>query len=252
MFLLILVEKGSIWVWKQISEQWSLIWAKSHHTGLEVLIPIFDLFFRQNRGENRYLAMALPSGYYIKNADGTTSGPFYETQQPVVYMAPVVSSPAPAAYVLPGQSMVGTMPMAATGSGYFPKSVQEAWDNHFDAFGKQDLEKILLDYDQSSIAKIYNNADGSKREFTGLAGIREMFTELFADLPDLKTLEAPVVEVDEPGKTVFLVWKCPGCGFTTATDTFVFGPDFKIKRQNIVITKETKEKTKTKKSGMCA
>mmetsp|Transcript_67275 Transcript_67275/g.82434 ORF Transcript_67275/g.82434 Transcript_67275/m.82434 type:complete len:176 (-) Transcript_67275:14-541(-) len=169
--------------------------------------------------------------------------------------SPVVSSPSPVAYSVPTQPPVAGVPMAgvptATGS-YFPKSVQEAWDNHFDAFGKQDLEKIMLDYDQSSIAKVYNNADASKKEFTGLAGIRDMFTHLFEDLHDLKTLEAPVVEVDEPGKTVFLVWKCPGCGFTTATDTFVFGPDFKIKRQNIVITKEAaKAKEKVKKSGMC-
>ena len=201
--------------------------------------------------------MALPGGYYIKNADGTTSGPFYDTQHPMP--VPYMQSPSPAAYVLPQTAMpapaMPAMPaMACAGSqgSYFPKSVQEAWDNHFDAFGKQDLEKILLDYDQSSIAKIYNNADSSKKEFTGLAGIREMFTELFHDLHDLKTLEAPVVEVDEPGRTVFLIWACPGCGFTTATDTFVFGPDFKIKRQNVVITKALKEKAKTKKSGMCA
>ena len=192
--------------------------------------------------------MALPGGYYIKNPDGSLSGPFYEQQSPV-YTPSVMSAPSP----LP--QAVAAAPMPGTGD-YFPKSVQEAWDNHFGAFGKQDVEKILLDYDQSSIAKVYNNVDGSKKEFTGIAGIREMFTELFGDLPDLKTLEAPIVEVDEPGKTVFLVWKCPGCGFSTATDTFVFGPDFKIKRQNIVVTKEAKEakeaKAKTKKSGMCA
>lgn len=196
--------------------------------------------------------MALPGGYYVKNPDGSLSGPFYEQQPSPVYTPSVMSAPSP----LP-QAVAAAPLVPATGA-YFPKSVQEAWDNHFDAFGKQDVEKILLDYDQSSIAKVYNNVDGSKKEFTGIAGIREMFTELFGDLPDLKTLEAPIVEVDEPGKTVFLIWKCPGCGFNTATDTFVFGPDFKIKRQNIVVTKEGKEKeakegkAKTKKSGMCA
>ena len=196
--------------------------------------------------------MALPGGYYVKNPDGSLSGPFYEQQPSPVYTPSVMSAPSP----LP-QAVAAAPLMPGTGA-YFPKSVQEAWDNHFDAFGKQDVEKILLDYDQSSIAKVYNNVDGSKKEFTGIAGIREMFTELFGDLPDLKTLEAPIVEVDEPGKTVFLIWKCPGCGFNTATDTFVFGPDFKIKRQNIVVTKEGKEKeakegkAKTKKSGMCA
>eukprot|EP00434_Breviolum_minutum_P028828 symbB.v1.2.025500.t2/scaffold2452.1/size150514/1 len=202
---------------------------------------------RLNRSLFSPASMALPGGYYVKNPDGSLSGPFYEQQPSPVYTPSVMSAPSP----LP-QAVAAAPLMPATGA-YFPKSVQEAWDNHFDAFGKQDVEKILLDYDQSSIAKVYNNVDGSKKEFTGIAGIREMFTELFGDLPDLKTLEAPIVEVDEPGKTVFLIWKCPGCGFNTATDTFVFGPDFKIKRQNIVVTKEGKEngakeaKAKTKK-----
>merc|ERR1712084_202011 len=70
-------------------------------------------------------------------------------------------------------------------------------------------------------------------------GIRKMFTNLFGDLKDLATLSAPVINVDEKEKQVFLVWKCPGCGYDTATDTFIFGNDFKIVRQNIVVTKRT-------------
>ena len=58
---------------------------------------------------------------------------------------------------------------------------------------------------------------------------------------------AEVADVDEVGKTVFLVWECPGCGYYTATDTFVFGPDNKIKRQNIVVTKGAPEKSKKSK-----
>merc|ERR1719188_1266950 len=113
-----------------------------------------------------------------------------------------------------------------------------ARDNHFEAFGKQDLDKIMLDYDETSVARVYDNTTGQKTEFRGTAMIRQMFTNLFADLKDLATLDAPVVDVEEDAKQVFLIWKCPGCGYKTATDTFIFGPDFKIQRQNIVVTKE--------------
>ena len=141
-------------------------------------------------------------------------------------------------------SVVPCQAVPAETTEYAATSVQAAWDNHFEAFGEQDLEKIMLDYDETSIAKVYNSVDGSKTDFVGVQEIREMFTKLFEDLFDLKTLEAPVVEVDESRKTVFLVWKCPGCGFATATDTFVFGPDFKIKSQHIVVAREAvKDKT---------
>merc|ERR1712176_585177 len=137
----------------------------------------------------------------------------------------------------PMQSLRGTSVMHA----YEPSNVADAWQNHFDAFGAQDVEKIALDYDDTSRVTVYNNVDGSKSVFTGLEEIKGMFTGLFKDLSDLSTLAAPVIDVDEtPGKggQVFLVWKCPGCGYDTATDTFIFGSDLKIKFQNIVVTKK--------------
>jgi len=121
--------------------------------------------------------------------------------------------------------------------GYMPTSVQAAWDNHFEAFGKQDLVNIMLDYDETSVARVYNFTDGSSTTFTGTAQILQMFTGLFAELRDLSTLDAPVVQVDESPKMVYLCWKCPGSGFATATETFLLGDDYKIKRQNIVLTK---------------
>lgn len=156
--------------------------------------------------------------------------------------------PSTTSYVYNYAAPVQTVVVGSTAA-YFPGSVQAAWDNHFKAFGDQDLDKIMLDYDETSVARVYNNADGKKVEFTGLTAIRGMFEQLFKDLPDLKTLEAPIIDVDAAGNQVFLVWKCPGCGFDTATDTFIFGPDFKIKRQNIVITKKSEPKVvkKTKK-----
>lgn len=124
---------------------------------------------------------------------------------------------------------------------YLPKTVQEAWDNHFSAFGEQNLDKIMLDYDEKSVTRVWNNVTGKKDEFVGVAAIRSCFAGLFKDLSDLKTLEAPVVDVDEEGRQVFLVWKCPGCNYETATDTFIYKQyrgAMKISRQNIVVTKK--------------
>jgi len=158
---------------------------------------------------------------------------------PAAGVAQAVAAPAMAYagnVLQPAASMVA-YPGASVMS-YYPTSVQAAWDNHFDAFGKQDLDKIMLDYDETSVARLYDNTTGQKTEFRGTAQIRQMFTNLFADLKNLDTLSAPVIDVEEDAKQVFLIWKCPGCGYKTATDTFIFGPDFKIKRQNIVVTKE--------------
>mmetsp|Transcript_96684 Transcript_96684/g.216582 ORF Transcript_96684/g.216582 Transcript_96684/m.216582 type:complete len:191 (-) Transcript_96684:116-688(-) len=130
---------------------------------------------------------------------------------------------------------------AGVARAYSPASVADAWQNHFDAFGAQDVENIMLDYDETSRVTVYNNVDGSKSVFKGPAEVQGMFEGLFKDLSDLATLEAPVIDVDEvegKGGQVFLVWKCPGCGFDTATDTFIFGADLKIKFQNIVVTKK--------------
>ena len=101
--------------------------------------------------------------------------------------------------------------------------VQASWDNHFAAFGAQDVPKILLDYTGTSQVTVYDATTGKKSVYTGLTEIEECFTELFAALPDLSSLGAPVVQVEEgPFGMVYLVWECPSSGFTHATDTFMF------------------------------
>ena len=116
----------------------------------------------------------------------------------------------------------------------FKMSVQASWDNHFAAFGGQNLDQIMVDYTENSVVRLYNFTKKEKAEFKGLDAIRGMFAGLFAELKDLSGLEAPVVDVDEEGKQVFLVWKCPTSGYTDVSDTFVFDDNFKINRQNIV------------------
>ena len=46
--------------------------------------------------------------------------------------------------------------------GYSPGSVQAAWDNHFSAFGEQDLDKIMLDYTEDSLLRLYDFTTSNK------------------------------------------------------------------------------------------
>ena len=112
----------------------------------------------------------------------------------------------------------------------------EAWDNHFAAFGTQDIDKIMLDYDENSLVRLHNDMTSETSQFKGLFEIRTMYAGAFGDLEDLVTFSAPVINVDEKEKQVFMTWKCRGCGYDNATDTFIFAGKNKIIRQNVVVT----------------
>jgi len=131
-----------------------------------------------------------------------------------------------------------TMGNSCKGAGSGP--VQNAWDNHFSAFGAQDVDKILLDYTAQSVITIYDQSTGTKTVHTGLDGARACFEGLFKSLSDISDLDAPVQIVKEAHKrepgSVFLVWKCPASGYVEATDTFIFDKSAKILRQNVVVS----------------
>ncbi len=48
--------------------------------------------------------------------------------------------------------------------------VQPAWDNHFAAFGGQDVSKVLLDYCEESKIIVYNGPDDTETVYNGMAG----------------------------------------------------------------------------------
>ena len=100
--------------------------------------------------------------------------------------------------------------------------VQASWDKHFAAFGAQDVDKILLDYTEKSVIKVYNQVTDELVEFKGLKAVKECFTGLFKDLSDLSGLAAPAIRVEEATEDkagmVFLVWRCPSSGYNHATD----------------------------------
>jgi ketosteroid isomerase-like protein len=117
--------------------------------------------------------------------------------------------------------------------------VQASWDNHFEAFGAQDVDKILQDYTEESVVTVHCQRTGANYVFRGLAGVRACFETLFSNLFDTSDLAAPVITVneaegDEPG-SVFLIWKAPASGYHEATDTFIFDKNAKILRQNVVV-----------------
>ncbi|CAM9738547.1 unnamed protein product [Hapterophycus canaliculatus] len=51
---------------------------------------------------------------------------------------------------------------------------------------------------------------------------------------DRSDLAAPMIEVSEDNKMIFLIWRNPASGFLDATDTFLLDGDTKkIYRQNV-------------------
>merc|ERR1712194_819792 len=120
------------------------------------------------------------------------------------------------------------------------KPVADAWDNHFSAFGGQNVTKIMKDYDDSSEVYVFDHSSGNLDTYTGTTEIQSLFEALFISLPDPGDVGAPVqiVEEKETSPYVLLVWKSPGNGYARATDTFVFNnaDTAMIERQFVVVS----------------
>ena len=125
---------------------------------------------------------------------------------------------------------------------YKPGSVKAAWDNHFAAFGAQDVTRIMQDYTEKSVLKAFDHTTGTLLTAKGLAQIAQFFTDLFNTLSDTSALAAPVIRTMEGTKTVdgsvYLIWSCASSGITSALDTFIHGADHRIVRQNIAFTSD--------------
>ena len=105
----------------------------------------------------------------------------------------------------------------------------------FAAFGGQNVDQIMEDYDDSSTLVIYDFTAPAGEELSvnvGLDAIRGVFTGLFGALNNYDQLSAPVVDTstddDFEGPNTFLVWNCPGCNdanyaaYSLVTDTFTY------------------------------
>lgn len=160
------------------------------------------------------------------------------THYTVYWIAPIIGATVA---TLLWSRLTNTGPFDPQGdTGYAPKTLGEAWDNHFSAFGEQNLDKIMLDYTDSSTITVFQRkagADGnmiiSEEYYTGLGKIKAFFAALFDEIDDKHDIDAKVTE-DEDKRTVFLVWACPQSSINNASDTFLFDSDFKISVQHVM------------------
>lgn len=165
-----------------------------------------------------------------------------------------------------------TATTASPTADYDPKDVDTVWGNHFGAFVTFDVDKIMLDYDETSRVSVFNDhcaggADGMTNiagltEFTGTAQIRGLFESLFTQLDmnasnivkagptafGSETAGPSVLNEAPPNGNVFLTWASQydigNNDIPKATDSFSFRSvegKIKIWKQNIVTTEATKE-----------
>ena len=98
---------------------------------------------------------------------------------------------------------------ASIASAYEPATTQDAWENHFSAFGSQNVTQILFDYDDdNSVVLVHytgQDDEGNLAAYRGVDEIGGMFADLFATLSDTSDLAAPMLDVNDDGM-VFLAW----------------------------------------------
>jgi len=121
---------------------------------------------------------------------------------------------------------------APTGSG----PVHSAWNNIFTAIFIQNVDMILADYTEESVITLYNQVTGEEKVLEGLSGVRVCYQNLFANLHDRSDMGVPIMHIEEGSHAqVFLIWRVPASGYVTAAETFIFSPEGKILRQNVVV-----------------
>ena len=117
---------------------------------------------------------------------------------------------------------------------YQPTCAAHVFDNHFEAFGEQSLEKIMLDYTEASVVEVFNWSSGELETKTGRTEISEMFAGFWAGMAPggWGKMEAPVRKArDEPVRCGFLIWSAPENKIALAQDTFIYSKNFKIATQ---------------------
>eukprot|EP00562_Extubocellulus_spinifer_P010649 CAMPEP_0178499064 /NCGR_PEP_ID=MMETSP0696-20121128/15619_1 /TAXON_ID=265572 /ORGANISM="Extubocellulus spinifer, Strain CCMP396" /LENGTH=326 /DNA_ID=CAMNT_0020127725 /DNA_START=96 /DNA_END=1076 /DNA_ORIENTATION=+ len=114
---------------------------------------------------------------------------------------------------------------------YAPTSSLEVWKNHLDGVSERDVDKIMLDYDNTSVIRVFDfaNPTNPPSTFTGPDEIRGLMEGFLPNL-DGGCFELPV-EQQEPDMTL-IVWEVPCNGFPWVTDTLIYR-DNKIRLHDI-------------------
>jgi len=98
------------------------------------------------------------------------------------------------------------------------RTPQEAFESHVEALGSGDLDRIAADYSNNCITMF------NRQSRRGKDGVREAFTQLFADLAaagEVKGLEVPV-RVFEDNMLYIEWWADLGDMRCDGVDTFIF------------------------------
>lgn len=112
--------------------------------------------------------------------------------------------------------------------------ITKAWNNHFKAFGHQNLTLIMEDYVDESVINVWDESLLTFNSYKGTESIEQFFDNLFVKIgPDQKGLNVKLLKVEPIRKSVFLVWRSDS--HPTATDSFYFSDEGTILIQNIVV-----------------
>jgi ketosteroid isomerase-like protein len=97
--------------------------------------------------------------------------------------------------------------------------IDEVLNHHLTAFGSNNLEEIIKDYNETSVI-ITPNAI-----LTGLDGIRQFFEEFFAVIPTGSAFSMKQKAI--AGNVAYIAWSSDSASTTIpiGTDTFVFDGD---------------------------
>lgn len=114
---------------------------------------------------------------------------------------------------------------------YAPTNSLEVWKNHNDGVVERDVDKLMLDYDDNSVVRVFDfaNPTNPPSTFTGPDEIKALLEGFLPNL-DEGCFEVPVVQ-QEPDMTL-IAWEVPCNGFPWATDTFIYR-DNKIRLHDI-------------------
>merc|ERR1740138_1456402 len=155
---------------------------------------------------------------YIKDDDAETRG--IERNTHCSHAAPVANGPCETENPL---------------LGYY--ATKASWENHAEAFGEMNVDKILLDYTEASTIIVSDVTTGVNNVFTGLAGVRTCFEALFGYLQTNGGFPASLVVPDATVEKdqVFLIWKAVASGITQGTDTFITDAAGKFAIQTVTL-----------------
>jgi len=117
--------------------------------------------------------------------------------------------------------------------------VHKSIAHHNEAFGKLDVDAILLDFTDDSALRIFNQADGSIEIYVGLNALRAGFRDLFKKFTNMSDVSVPVSIIEEnsphgPGGA-FTAGSDKANGFKFFSDDFSADANGKIFRQNSFI-----------------